>query len=54
MQKLYTAPSIKLVKIDEKDIITESYQYNGDEIDAGGNMGGGLDLPSIPGLIPDN
>ena len=55
MKYLYSTPSVKLVKINEQDIITESYKYDGDEIDAGGSMsGGGIELPSIPGLISDN
>ena len=54
MKATYIAPYIKLVKINEQDIITQSYDYDGDEIDAGGNMGGGVDLPSIPGLIPND
>ena len=52
MKATYTAPYIKLVMINQTDIITHS--YDGGEIDAGGSMGGGVDLPSIPGLIPEN
>ena len=54
MKATYTAPYIKLVMINQKDVITQSYMYDGGEIDAGGNMGGGVDLPSIPGLVPGN
>ena len=54
MKATYTAPYIKLVRINKQDIITKSYEYDGGEIDAGGSMGGGVDLPSIPGLIPEN
>ena len=53
MKEIYSSPSIKLVKINEKDIVTESYVYDGNEIDAGGNMSGGVELPSMPGLIPN-
>ena len=52
MKEIYSSPIIKLVKINEKDIVTASHGYNGSEIDAGGNMSGGVELPSIPGLIP--
>lgn len=56
MKDLYSAPSVKIVKINEQDIITNSglKDYNGEEIDAGGNMSGGVQLPDIPGLISDN
>ena len=52
MKEIYFSPSVKLVKINEKDIVTASNGYDGKEIDAGGNMSGGVELPSIPGLMP--
>ena len=52
MKEIYFSPSIKLVKINEKDIVTASCEYDGSEIDAGGSMSGGVELPSVPGLMP--
>ena len=46
---MYTAPDCELIKIQDKDIITGSPNFNGNEIDAGGSMGGGVDLPDIGG-----
>lgn len=56
MKEAYIAPCVNAVKLNGVDILTNSnlFGYDGDEIDAGGNMGGGVDLPSLPGLIDNN
>ena len=56
MKEVYIAPHISVVKLNGADILTQSnpYGYDGDEIDAGGNMGSGVELPPIPGLISED
>lgn len=50
MKAIYKAPYVELVKINDQDIITAS--YNGEEIDAADKVGG-LDLPTIGGWMND-
>ena len=49
MKQLYITPNVNIVKINEQDIITAS--YNGNEIDAGGTTGI-IELPEVEMDIP--
>ena len=54
MKEKYVSPFINIARINEKDILTAS--YDGGEIDIGGEMDNGVELPEItpPGWMNDN
>ncbi len=47
MKKKYDTPAYELILIDDEDIITASYPYDGGEIDVGVNTGDDIDLPFV-------